>query len=88
METCKKCKDYIWSGEKHNCREYTIINSDGDETKLYATSEEDAGLRYAEKVNESNDYYLMEDSEDILINGNAYAISAEPSINYSADKKD
>ena len=49
-------------------------------------SEQDAAIKFAEISNIEGEYYLMNETVDITVNGNAYRIGAEPDINYSADK--
>jgi len=87
MWLCPKCNKYKFSTVKQcACKPFTVINEDGDEYEVYAMDKEDAALKYAEKSNEENEYYLLESSVIVTIDGDQFEISAEPSINYSANE--
>ena len=87
MEKCKKCGDYLFSWQKEcNCKEFLIIDEDGEEHTVRAAGEEAAALRYARESNEEGDYYLMDGEVEIEVNGEKYWIHAEPDVSYSAGK--
>jgi len=87
---CPKCDDFKFSSDakdqKCNCKSFNVVDEDGEEHEVYALYEEAAALKYAEESNVEGDYYLMNDSVDIIVDGNAYRISAEPDVHYSANK--
>lgn len=86
MWECKKCNEFRFDISKEcPCKEFELIDQDGDESKIYAISKQDAALKYAERYNTDGDYSLMNTSVDILIDGKKFRISAEPDIHYSAD---
>jgi len=87
MWRCDKCAGFRLDTVKTcNCKEFNIIDEDGEEHSAYGMDEEDAALNYAESSNCSNDYYLMNETVRITVNGKEYDISAEPDVHYSADK--
>ena len=88
MWICEKCKEYrsVRVTTCH-CKAFCIIDEDGEEYELQAMDEQGAALKYAEESNCQNDYYLMNESVEITVNGKEFAISAEPDIHYSADAK-
>ncbi len=83
---CPKCNEWIYFYPKNKCKckPFTVINEDGDAYAVQAADEEAAALAYAERSNEENDYYLMNESVVITINGKQFKISAEPDVHYSA----
>ena len=89
MKLCEKCKEYMYApfrdGDEYicQCKKFTILSEDGD-CEVWANDDELAALKYAETSNEDGDYYLMNESSDILVNGKSFRISAEPDIHYSA----
>jgi hypothetical protein len=85
MWKCLKCNEYRFATECH-CEEFLIINKDGEKHKVRAMDEEGAALKYAEESNEDRDYYLMDASVVITVNGKKFAISAEPDVHYSASE--
>jgi len=92
MEWCDRCKEYrfLSFGNKDTecqCKEFTIIDEDGEEHTLYAIDDHSAALTYAEESNCSGDYYLMNETVRIEVDGNPFNISAEPDIHYSAIKQ-
>lgn len=89
MTKCEKCGDYDMglSYFKHHCELFNVINEDGEEYEIYSNDEEGAALKYAEESNVEGDYYLMNDSVEITVDGSKYEISAEPDVHYSANKK-
>lgn len=87
MKKCNKCGQYYF-GETHGCKKFKIIDEDGEIHEQYGFNERDAALKYAEKSNEKCDYYLMNDSVEINVNGKVFIISAEPDIHYSASEVD
>jgi hypothetical protein len=87
MWKCKKCGEYrqLSIGEC-NCREFKIIDENGDEhDEIYAADEREAALKYAEKANIDGDYYLMDDHVEIEIGGKKFNIGAQPHVHYWAD---
>jgi len=88
MSMCDKCKEFRLSRDLEcKCKKFEIINEDGDPSEVWALDDYFAALRYAETSNEENDYYLMNESIDILVNGKAFTIGAEPDVHYSAKSK-
>ncbi len=86
MTFCKKCHAYIWSGNDGcPCKPYAITCEDGEDYIVYEKDEHSAAKKYAEQSNVEGDYYLMDGSVKIKVNGNLYRISAEPDIYYCAD---
>lgn len=82
MARCEKCGDFILHA-KCNCKEHSIIDADiGDEIKYFAVDEREAAEKHAEYINQEGD--LMNDCRDILVNGKAYRIWADPDVHYSA----
>lgn len=71
-----------------NCRPFTITDEDGEECIRYANNEESAALDFAEKSNTENDYWLMNETIEIKVNGTPYIIGAEPDVHYYAKKID
>ena len=70
--------------EDCRCREMVIADEEGEESSLFAKDEESAALKYAQKSNESGDYYLMNETVEITVNGKPFCIGAEPDVHYSA----
>jgi len=69
-----------------NCKKFVIVDETGETYDVYAPTKECAALRYAEDSNRENDYYLMDSSVDILVEGTAYRIGAEPDVHYTANE--
>jgi len=87
MWKCPKCHDYRFNDVKEcHCKEFVVIDKDGEEHKVQAMDSEGAALKYAEKSNTEGDYYLMNESVEITVNDTKYRISAEPDVHYSADE--
>ncbi len=89
MEWCKKCGDTMFipfggKAEECDCREIFIIDEDGEEHSLYARHAEAAALKYAEESNTNGDYYLMNETVEITVDGKPFSIGAEPDVHYSA----
>ena len=91
MEMCKRCGDFIFdkyhSKPECSCKPFLIVDEDGEEHKVFGVNEDDVAMKYAEKSNVNGDYYLVNNSVNITVNGNEYEISAEPDINYFAVAK-
>ena len=85
---CPRCNDLVYGTRQCQCEPFEIIDQDGDEHTVYAFDEWNAALAWAKDSNEGNDYYLMEQSVDITVNGTVFCVSAEPDIHYSANKKE
>ncbi len=87
---CEKCKEYVFEGMgcKVNCtcKDFIIIDEDGGEHTVRAKTEYSAAIQYAKDANTGGDYYLMDDSVEITVNGTKYSIGAEQSIEYSANR--
>lgn len=84
MWKCEKCGEYRWSSvEKCYCKHFVVVDEDGEDHDVQAMDEEGAALKYAQESNESCDYYLMNDSVEVTVNGNKFRISAEPDVHYS-----
>jgi recombinational DNA repair protein RecR len=86
MKKCNRCGNYKHSEGECHCELHKVEDEDGDMHEVYAVSEWQAALDYAEESNTSGDYYLMDDSVEIKVNGKPYRISAEPDVHYSADE--
>jgi len=84
MIYCEKCKEHKHTPGPCLCEPFNITCEDGDDYTIYANSEWLAALQYAKESNECNDYYLMDESVEITVNGNKYNITATPDIHYSA----
>lgn len=83
MIYCEKCKKHKFVS-RCGCVGFSVVNEDGDEYEIYACSPQEAAENYAKQSNEENDYYLMESSVVVEVNGIQYEISAEASVNYFA----
>jgi len=85
MRWCDKCGDMMFADFGYcRCREMVIIDVDGDEHLLFANDEQDGALKHAQRSNENGDYYLMNETVEITVNGKPFCIGAEPDIHYSA----
>lgn len=88
MWTCEKCGDWRWNDvKKCHCKEFHIIDEDGETHEVYAMDEEDAARKYAEASDCDCDNYLLEAGDDgveISVNGKPFRIHAEPDVNYYA----
>ncbi len=90
---CDKCKDF--HGNNNSCEPY-IVHHEGvtgeKGEEVYAVNHYFAALRYAEDYNTNGDYRLMNDAVEISVScvkdgeTSKFKISAEPSIDYSADE--
>jgi hypothetical protein len=87
MSFCTKCGSYIFRGNKCACIAFTVTDEDGEEHEIFASSDHEAALKYAEKSNVENDYYLLDESVGVAVNGKEFTISAEQDIQYSASEK-
>jgi len=79
IKTCKKCKKTMFNGDVCNCKPFVIISELGD-VEQYGTDVDDVLEKFAEKHNQEGE--LMNDTMDVLVDGRAYRIGAEPSVNY------
>lgn len=89
MGFCKKCGELLFwkhgsNTSECNCQPFSIIDEDGEEHKIYARDDENAAMKYAEKSNENGDYYLMNTTVEIEVNGRRFRIGAERDVHYSA----
>ena len=86
MDQCQRC--FSWNiGSECRCKEFNVVDENGETISVWASGNEyDAALKYAEDSNVENDYYLMDCPVDILVNGKAFRISAEPDVHYSANE--
>ena len=85
MWQCKKCNEWKRT-DKCFCKEFKIINEDGDEYEVCACDERDAARKYAKKSNEENEYYLMNEEVEIEVDGTKFVIGAEPDVYYSVNE--
>lgn len=85
MWWCTRCNEYHYNINKNDCpaTAYVIIDQYEEEHTIYAMSEYDAAIKYARWYNERGDYDLMNDEQNIKVNGKPYVVSAEPDIHYS-----
>ena len=80
---CKNCGDYRFdSVKKCHCKEFTVIDEDGEEHLVWGMTDEGAALKYAETSNVDGDYYLMNESAEVSVNGKSFKIGAEPDVHY------
>ena len=87
MWECEKCKGYRMSSVTTcHCKQFTVTNEDGEDIEFYAMDEDGAALKYAEYTNIEGDYHLMNETVDILVNGKAFRVGAEPDIYYSSEE--
>ena len=83
MWRCEKCGNFSFDDTQIcKCKAFTVTGEDGETCIIRALDEEGAALKYAEEVNVEGDYYLMDDTEDILVGGKAFRVGAEPDVNY------
>lgn len=89
---CKTCKDFHYTNKECPPVHY-VFHPDylGEEGKaIHGNSHYDAALKYAEYYNSNCDYSLMNDTVEITVVRNdvkkIFKISAEQSIDYSADE--
>lgn len=85
---CKKCNDIVFSWKKHSCEKYIITDEDGETYEVYGTDEEDAVEKYAKHSNENGDYYLMNTTVIVSVDGTRYSIGAEPDVRYAVIQLD
>ncbi len=87
MWQCDKCNEYRFNDSKIcHCKEFNVIDLDGDNFKIRAMYDQDAALKFAQESNENNEYYLMDSNVEIKVNGKSFSISAEPDVHYSASE--
>jgi len=87
MLECPKCGEYRFNTVAVcRCKVFKVIDEDGEEHAVHAMDEEGAALKYAERSNTEGDYYLMNESAEISVNGKKFRISAEPDVHYSANE--
>jgi len=87
MWKCKKCNEYRFNDTQVcSCKEFSIIDHEGDDFKIQAINEEDAAVKFAKQSNENNDYYLINSEAEIKVNEQEFLISAQPDVYYSARK--
>jgi len=86
FQACKKCNNFQrWpAGHVCLCKPFTVINDDGDDFTYHAHTPEGAALKHAEWSNLDGDYHLMDDVEEITVDGEKFRISAEQDISYTA----
>ena len=89
---CDHCHKHIVipARECKSCysKAFRIEDWDGDNHVIYALDAEEAALSYAKRINEEGDYNLLDNTEEIKVNGKFYRISAEPDIYYTAEEVD
>ena len=87
MWQCRKCKEYRYAEVKEcHCKEFTVIDEDGEEHDVRAMDKEGAALKYAEESNVEGDYYLMNETVVIEVDGTKFCIGAEPDVHYSVNE--
>lgn len=89
MRFCKKCGESIFMvfGKPDvdcECKPFCIVDENGEEHTIHAHDSKDAALKYARKSNENGDYYLINTTVQITVNGELFGIGAEPDVHYSA----
>lgn len=92
MEQCNRCKDFLYptfngAVRECGCKSFTVIDEEGEEHTVFAYDAQSAALKYAEHSNIEGDYYLMNETAEITVNGKPFNISAEPDVYYSAEAK-
>ena len=88
MRECKRCGAYLYSETRPcRCREFLIIDEEGEEHKAFSVNAVGAALDYAQKSNENGDYYLMNETVVIEVDGSKFKIGAEPDIHYTATEE-
>ena len=86
MKKCNRCNEYSLHEECY-CRLFKIEDEDGEIHEIYTNgTEHSAALKYAEKSNIDHEYYLVDNSVEIKVNGKKFVISAEPDIHYGAEE--
>jgi len=88
----EKCGEWmINSPNKCRCKEFIIIDSEGEEVPMRAYDEEGAALKYAEEYNQ-DEGDLMGEEIDIMVKTEneviTFTIGAEPDVHYYAKKDD
>ena len=87
MWQCDKCKEHcLDSTEECTCKRFYVVDEDGEQSIVFAHDKESAALKFAKELNTDGDQYLINSHEDILVNGNAFRISAEANISYLANQ--
>ena len=94
---CSRCKEFYNYGTgllqrpDCGCKEFTVVDEDGEEHDLYASDPEKAALRFTKIYNSDGDYSLMNETLDIEVQGpdgvKRFIIGAEPDIYYFANEK-
>lgn len=88
MKKCKQCGDYSLYDRPCKCQEYKI-DSDGEESQIWAFSYEDAAEKYAIKYNE-DDHTLMNETIEIEVcfegDIKKFEVGAEPDIHYTVNE--
>ena len=92
MWRCDRCQELRYDAvNKCNSKEFTVIH-DGDESKYWAMDAEGAALKFAQEYNEGGDYSLMDKTIEVIVRTEdgveAFDVSAEADINYSASAKE
>lgn len=86
MWKCEKCKEYRYDTVKQcNCKSFTVVDEDGESQEIQAMDREGAALKFAEKTNTENEYWLMNETTDIFVDDKAFRVGAEPDVHYSVD---
>lgn len=91
MEQCSRCKEFMFrpfdGTPVCGCKEFKVIDENGEDFEVWSIDARSAALKFAEKSNVEGDFYLMNESVDIEVNGELFSISAEPDVYYSASPK-
>lgn len=89
MWCCDRCKEWRFdSFDKCHCKEFNIVDDQGDLYTVWATGRYEAALAFAEESNETGDYHLLDYPATITVDGCAYQIRAEQSIDYHVKRVD
>lgn len=86
MYTCEDCGSLRFNDKSCPCIAFTVIDEEGEDHTVFGVSKDDAATKFAEWSNVNGDYHLMNESVEITVDGEAFVISAEPEIHYSARK--
>ncbi len=90
MKYCERCSNYYNRAFNQNekkcpCQPFTIFNEDGEEWGvIFEIDAYSAAIKYAEKSNVENEYYLINKSVEITVGGEKFSVGSESDINNSA----
>jgi hypothetical protein len=89
MHKCERCNDhniYEFHSDYCTCSLFIVSLANNEQHEVYAHDSKLAALKYAESSNIDNDNYLLKSTIVVTVNGEDFAIGAEPKINYFANK--